>query len=322
MSVNVFGKYEYVYAVYTEKSFTRAAKKLFISQPSLSAAIKNIENQVGAPLFERNGGKVTLTQIGTEYISAAEKIMRAESDFFNRIHDIYNLEAGKLTVGGSNYLSSSALPRIINTFSSRYPNIEVSLVEANSTTLGNMVQNEEIDIVIDSFDETMDIYEGYPLHNERILLCVPREWEINKKLMKYQISPENVYRGQVDMENIPSVNLSAFAQESFVILKKGNDMHNRAMSIFENEGISPHVAFSVDQLNISYALAESGMGACFVTDTLFKLGRGSENVVLYNVEQKYGSRTLYIAFKKNRYCTNAMKKFIDTAKEVLIKNVL
>lgn len=313
----MFSKYKYVYAIYTEKSFTKAAKRLYISQPSLSAAIKNIEKKVGAPLFERSGHYIQPTEVGREYIAATEKIMHIESDFENRINDIYNLESGKLTVGGTNYLCSYVLPEIINRFTSLYPKIDVTLAEANSGKLLGMIDNEEIDILLDSYDENMYIHEGGPLLNERILLCVPAEWEINKRFKECQISPESIYGREVNLDNLAPVPVEAFADCPFILLKKGNDMYNRACDVFERKGIAPNVIFSVDQLNISYALAQSGMGACFVTDTLFKFGKFGNNTVLYNISKEHSSRMLYIAYKKNRYCTNAMAKFIDTAKEVV-----
>ncbi len=313
----MFSKYEYVYAIYTEKSFTKAAKRLYISQPSLSAAIKNIEKKVGAPLFERSGHYIKPTEIGREYIAAAEKIMHIESDFENRIHDIYSLESGKLTVGGTNYLCSYVLPEIINRFASSYPKIEVTLAEANSGNLLGMINNEEIDILLDSYDENMYIHEGGPLLNERILLCVPSQWKINECFKDSQISPESIFLKEVNLENVTPVPIEAFCDCPFILLKKGNDMYKRAYDVFEREGISPNVVFSVDQLNISYALAQSGMGACFVTDTLFKFGKFGNNTVLYNISKEHSSRVLYIAYKKNRYCTNAMRKFIKTAKEVV-----
>jgi len=315
----MFTKYEYVYAIYTEKSFTKAARKLFISQPSLSAAIKNIEKKVGAPLFERSGSKVALTEIGQEYVSAAEKIISIEKDFENRIHDIYNLETGKITVGGTNYLCSYVLPQIINKFTTSYPKIDVNLTEANSGILSNMINNEEIDIFLDSYDENMYVHEGSPLLNETVLLSVPAEWNINEKLKDYQIRPGSIYNGEVKLDEVPPVPMEAFSKEPFILLKKGNDMYERAFSIFEKNGIVPNVVFYVDQLNISYTLVESGMGAAFVTDTLFKFSKFGDNAVLYNISREHSSRMLYIAYKKNKYCTNAMRKFIDTAKDV-VKN--
>lgn len=315
----MFNKLKYVYAVYKERSFTRAAQKLFISQPSLSAAIKNVETEIGAPLFDRSGAEITLTEVGKAYIETAEKMIRLEEDFFNKLGDIYNLETGKLSVGGTNYLSSYVLPRIINRFTSLYPKIQVSLVEANSMNLSRMIEREEIDVIVDSFDNTMDAYQGYALTSEKILLCVPKDRKINERLKEFRILPEEIYRGECDFSKIPSVPIEAFSGEDFVLLKSGNDMYNRAMRIFEGAGMKPKVSFSVDQLNIAYALANSGMGLCFVTDTLFRFGDFSKNVHLYNVGGANFSRTLYVAYKKNKYCSSAMSKFIETAKEVVLR---
>ena len=111
--------------------------------------------------------------------------------------------------------------------------------------------------------------------------------------------------------------IERFKNENFILLKNGNDMYYRAMNIFNSSGITPKVLFSVDQLNISYALAESGMGLCFVTDTLVKYGGVHGNVSFYNVGEEHCSRTLYIAYKRGRYCTRAMREFIEIARELI-----
>lgn len=313
----MFSKYQYVYAVYREKNFTRAAEKLFISQPSLSAAIKNIEKKVGAPLFERSALGAAPTQIGEEYIDACKKIMSVENEFERKLYDIYNLESGHISVGGTNYLSSYVLPAVINRFKSLYPKIEVTLTEANSSTLRDMIINEQIDLVIDSFDTPEDIYHACPLSSERILLCVPAGWEINNHLKPFRIYPESIYNGDIKLDEIAPVSIEMFRDESFVLLKNGNDMYNRAMAVFDSKGIVPRISFSVDQLNISYALAEAGMGICFVTDTLFKYRKFHKDVILYNLDSEYHSRTLYVAHKKNKYCSAAMSKFIEVSNEVI-----
>ncbi len=313
----MFKKLEYVYAVYKEKSFTKAAEKLYISQPSLSAAIKNIELEVGAPLFDRGGGSVSLTQIGVEYIRSAERIMSIKEDFLNRVNDIYNLDVGEIAVGGTNYLSSYVLPRIINKFSALYPHVNVTLVEAHSHVLREMIGKEEIDIVVDSFDETFDEYTKYQLTNERLLLCVPSDLAINKGLEDYAISPDEIYESKTNAFSKKAVPIEIFKDEKFILLKSGNDMYYRATKIFEKAKITPNVIFSVDQLNISFALAESGMGICFATDTLFRFGRFRDKITLYNVGDNQLARTLYIAHKNNKYCTSAMTKFIQVAKEVI-----
>ena len=312
----VFSKYNYVYEIYKERNFTKAAEKLFISQPSLSVAIKNIEKKLGAELFERQGNTVELTEVGKEYIACAEKIMACEKDFINRMNDINNLQTGKLVVGGTNYLSSYVLPKVINRFNKLYPNIEIELVEANSLALGEMVEKDLIDIIVDSFDD-LNEYNGFFLVSEEILLCVPKDREINNKLKKYQIDIEKIHTGAIDLKDIEAVSLELFKNENFVLLKKGNDMYNRAMRFFREKNIDVKVSYRVDQLNISYALADSGIGLCFITDTFLKYGGFSENVVLYKLSNGYYSRNLYVAYKKNKYCTKAMAEFIKISKEIL-----
>lgn len=309
----MFEKLEYVYAVYKERSFTKAAEKLFITQPSLSSAIKGIEKEIGAPLFDRTH-EVTLTEIGKEYIDAAEKILRIQEEFTSKINDIYGLETGKLVIGGTNYLSSYVLAPIVKRFSLQFPKIEVTLVEGNSTMLGEMLQREEIDVIMDSFDNQAQLREEIiPLISERIFLCAPATLEVNERLKEYAISDEMIKKDT--HHHFEIVPISEFKDEPFVLLKSGNDMYKNAMEIFQREGITPKVAFSVDQLNISYALAQSGMGLCFVTDTLVRYDTRSKNVVFYNVGKENCSRTLCVAHKKNKYLSNATKKFIEIAKQ-------
>ncbi len=313
----MFHKYEYVLAVYEEKSFTKAATKLFISQPTLSVAIKNIEAQLGAPLFERTGSQIVPTDVGREYLASAQKILQIEREFSHKLGDIYGLETGSITVGGSNYLSCYMLPKIMTRFSANHPKISVTPVEGTSLTLAKMIESEELDLVIDSFEGLTEQYECTPLLSESILLCVPADAPINNGLEQYCILPKDLQNGTIRLDEIPSLPIRHFANEKFILLKSGHNMHYRAMRAFEAAGISPSVRFFVDQLNISYAIAESGMGVCFVTDTFVHYARPRENIRLYKISEEEDRRTLYIAYKKNRYCSSAMREFIRTTQEMI-----
>ena len=313
----MFSKWRYVYELFKEQNFTNASKKLFISQPSLSAAIKNTEEKVGSPLFERTGHGVKLTEVGEEYIKAAEKMLNAENEFKNRLSDIYNLESGEITVGGANYVSSYILPKIITKFSTLHPKISIRLKEANSYTLSQMLDGGEVDIIVDSLDDVSEL-KKYPLCKEKIFLCVPKNYEINKHLKKYQINPESIRNSSLD--GIGAVSIDVFKNEPYILLKEENDMYIRASKVFDKKNIEPKVVFSVDQLNISYALSDSGVGLCFITDTFFKYAHHRENVVLYKIEEENNGRTLYAAHKNNKYCSNAMSEFINIAKEIIEKD--
>ena len=313
----MFQKYKYVLAVYEEGCFTKAAERLFISQPSLSVAVSNIEKKIGAPLFERCGKQLKLTEVGSAYIAAAQKIQQSEASFIKQLEDLNGLQTGKLVVGGSNFLCSYVLPQLFSSFRSKYPGVEITLIEANSVHLKEMLLKEDIDLVIDNFEDCDQFFDMYPLADEHILLCVPEGYKFNESLQQFQIKPQNLYENPDIIKQISSLKCSSLGEVPFVLLKSGNDMYERAKVIFEAEKISPNVVLSVDQLNISYALAESGFGACFITDTFFKYSKHSLNTVLYKLNHKVAERKLHIVHKKGRYCTKAMQEFIKIIQEAM-----
>ena len=315
----MFKKMEYVYEVYKEKSFTRAAEKLYISQPCLSAAIKKIEEKIGMPIFERRYSAVRPTKIGEEYIKAVEKMMSIEKDFDSKINDINQVQYGHITVGGSNYVSSYILPLVAAKFAQMYPKIEITLMEAGSNELEHMLNNEELDLMIDSFDNEDVLHESYPIIDEKILLAVPAGSKTNKGLEKYQINPHDIFVGKADIDKAPKISIEKFKDENFILLKSGHNMLKYAMKVFKNKNFTPKIAFKLDQLSTSYRFTALGNGACFLTDTIFKYHDFKDEVILYNLEES-GIRTLYIAQKRNRYTSNAMEKFIEIAKDTITKS--
>ena len=131
----MFQGMEYVYEVYKERSFSKAAANLFISQPSLSANVKRIEKKIGYPIFDRSTKPLGLTECGQHYIDAVEHIMQVENGFHDFVNDWSNLKTGQLILGGSSFFSSWVLPPLIGEFSRKYPLVKPLLLEENTATL-------------------------------------------------------------------------------------------------------------------------------------------------------------------------------------------
>ena len=110
-------QFKYALVLANEKSFSRAAESLGISQPSLSQYLKKIETEVGARLFDRSGSEVRLTDAGRAYIEAGKKILDIEHQMEGRISDINNNIEGSISVGVSPYRTISIMPEIIKEFS-------------------------------------------------------------------------------------------------------------------------------------------------------------------------------------------------------------
>lgn len=100
----MFDGKEYVYAVYEEKSFSKAAQKLYITQPALSTAIKKVEKKIGSPIFDRSTSPIGLTPSGEVYIDAIEKLFALEQNTINQLNNLNGLLTGKLSIGGTIFL--------------------------------------------------------------------------------------------------------------------------------------------------------------------------------------------------------------------------
>ena len=133
MDENMFANMRYVYEVYKEGSFSKAAERLYISQPALSATVKKIEKKIGMQLFDRSTVPIQLTECGKKYIRTAEKMMDLEEEFACYVGNLNELRTGRLSIGGTYLFIAFVLPDIVKRFREKYPNIKISLVEGHTS---------------------------------------------------------------------------------------------------------------------------------------------------------------------------------------------
>ena len=144
---------KYVYEVYKERSFTKAAQNLYISQPSLSARIKKIEEIIGEPLFDRSTTPLQLTEVGKVYIEAAEEITQIEQRVENYINDLAGLKTGNLAVGASTLFAAYVVPSLITQFNQKFPDVHIQLIEGNTAELEEMLLDGSTFRLWDNADE-------------------------------------------------------------------------------------------------------------------------------------------------------------------------
>ena len=310
---------DYIYEVYKEKSFSLAAKKFFISQPALSAMVKKVEIQLGVTIFDRSTSPITLTEAGKIYIKSIEEMRSLKKRLQEELNDMGALKTGKLILSGENFVSSFIMPKIIMKFAEVYPGIKVELVESNSPDLRQLLLTDAIDLLI-AHDFDSKLYSCEPLFDEMVILAVPKKLNINNNLVDCALSLQDLKTGRHNSVSCPTVNLYAFKDEEFLILKKGNDMQRRAQILCENAGFTPNARIYLDQLITSYNMACAGMGIAFVTDILATSANG-ENCVYYKIKGEDTTRRMYIGYKRNRYISKACSAFINTAKEVFFANL-
>lgn len=302
----MFSHADYVYAVYTERSFTKAAEKLYISQPALSATVRKLEKDLGYPIFERGIKEVVPTAIGMRYIEAAGQVLSIAKQLQRQTDDLLQLRTGSITLGSTTFIASYVLPCLLREFSRLYPGITVNLLVEQSTILQEKLEKGLVDMAIDNTLSCDPEYEYTPLFTERIIVGIPEEYPINQKLSKFQLPPI-----PEDWTAIPKLNISLLKDQPFILLKSGNNMRQTAGGIFSEKGIKPKICYEFDQLMTSISFAQNGFGVCFLTDTLLRFGQTCKNLTLYQPDTAFPERILYAIRKKNKYLPSAAQALLE-----------
>lgn len=306
----------YIRMVYEQRSFTKAAEKLYISQPSLSAMVKKAEAELGAAIFDRSAVPLELTEAGQAYMDFIEETARNEAILNEKLWDIQNLNKGHVCVGGSNYILSNILPLVLRRILPSYPDILFETVEENSFSLRQMLFSGALDLVIDSSSAEDSALIYHRLFEERILLAVPAADPVNERLAPYRIIAAQLADKEWTELCLPPEHMRAALKRPFILLKSENDMYQRASAVFRHYKLQPRVVLQLDQLNTSLQYTGYGLGCSLVTDTLFRYGSIRPDICLYAIDAPACRRRLCVVHKKGKYISKAGNLFIQTAQEI------
>ncbi|MBQ7215611.1 MAG: LysR family transcriptional regulator [Synergistaceae bacterium] len=301
----------YIYAVYKAGSFSKAAENLYITQPALSMSVKKIEASLGMPLFDRTARPLQLTEAGRIYVAGIEKMLALDEDIKNQIHDINSLKIGSLCIGGSHYINAYILPEAIAAFSAKYPGISLELVEASSALLADMLSDRLIDITFSCRDDLIANFGHTPAFTDHILLAVsPDIMELDCGL-----SAGEVLRGRHLEPGCPAIPNKALDGLEYILLSEGNNLHDRAMTIFEEAGIRPRIRLEISQLATSYHLARAKLGAAFISDRM--IFPQEESLKFYRVDSAVTERQFYAVLPRREYTSKAVRAFVEIVREEL-----
>lgn len=300
---------KYVYQVYLDGSFSKAAENLHLTQPALSIAIQKIEASIGMPLFDRSARPLQLTAAGEIFVDAIKRMESLEQDLKHQISDIQNLNSGEIRLGGSHYLNAYVLPKVLSGFSQEYPGIRLTLVEEGSDVLADMLTERKLDLTFSCNTSFMRDFERYPLFHDHILLAVPTTAPINQSVSKLALTADDIICGRHLQPDCASVSLNTFCDLEYILLTPGNNLYDRAVQLFKNAGFEPKIKLQLSQLVTAYHLASENFAATFVSDRMI---RNSEvPLVFYKIDPALSDRLFYILLPNRIYTSHAVKRFIQ-----------
>lgn len=300
---------DYVYAVYENKSFSRAAQQLYISQPALSAAIKKVEEEIQLPLFDRSCNPVQLTAAGEYYIESIEKIMAIEKEMAAHFNGLS--KQGTVHVGSASFFCAYILPTIVQEFKVKFPGYSVNILEANADDLVKCLRSGIVDIILDVENLDANTFQSRVWAQEQIVLAVPSGYEINRRLASCRLTFADMSRGRYREQTCPQVSLKQFEQEPFLLLKKGNDMYQRGLKMCRQAGFVPKVAMYLDQLLTAYYIACSGKGITFVRAGVTHCLEPTDKLFFYKLDDKNAMRNIMLYSKKSQPLSKIGTDFID-----------
>lgn len=310
---------QYVYQVYQDGSFTKAAERLYLTQPALSMAVRQEEKRLGAALFDRSRRPLALTPEGEAYIRAAEQVKHLEADLGRELDDLRDMRTGRLHVGGTHYLNCFLLADLLAGFSRRYPGVQLEVSEDSSVRLARRLERREMDLIFSCAPELIERFEHQPAFYDHILLAVPRDISMSGDLAQGAMSAEDIQAGRHLSPAQYRVPLKQFRELEFILLQRGNNLYERSARMFDEAGFVPKVKLELSQLVTAYRFADNGIGATFVCDRIIQKAP-SQNLCFFSLDSKEVDRLFYTLLPQRNYTAHAVKTFIAYVLEQLETN--
>lgn len=300
---------EYIYAIYQERSFSKAAQKLYVSQPWLSSVVKKVEQEIKTPLFNRSTNPISLTPAGEYYIQQVEKVMAIETDMREHFTAL-NGPGTELHIGSSMFFCTYVLPQLFKEFQEQNPQITLTLTEGNSAVMAEKLLDRKLDFFLEAEPLQDAKIRSDAWCTEEIVLAVPARFSINQKLEKYCYSFDELLKRNEPGGKKPAVPLTAFQDEPFLLLQKNNDIYRRSMELCEHAGFVPKASVFLTQMMTAFYLVCEGQGVSFLRSTIPEYVAPTDSVVFYQLDDPIAVRSIYLSYLK-RSTNPVQQKLID-----------
>ncbi|MFZ4833313.1 LysR substrate-binding domain-containing protein [Rouxiella sp. Mn2063] len=233
----------YFVEVVRQQSFTRAAEKLFVTQPTISKMLRHLEEELQCTLLIREGRRLHLTDSGQALYQRGLNILEEFRQLEAELEDINNVKSGRLRLGIPPMVGTQ-MADLIGTFRQRYPGIELIISELGGLVVQQAVISGELDLAITALpsDSSLPI-TSMPLFSHPLYVVAPRN--------EYWLSQT-------------CVPIAALANESILIYNEGFALYRQLMAVFSQQGFTPKIAARSGQWDFLAAMVKTGMGVAIL----------------------------------------------------------
>lgn len=240
-----FNQLRYVCAIAETGSFSRAAERCHVAQPSLSQQVLKLEEDLGAKLFDRLGRSVRLTEAGRAFVPHARSILHQMEAARAGVEDKRTDVRGSVSVGVIPTIAPYIMPRYTARFAKKYPEAKLRIVEETTPVLVESLRNLSIDLAILALPLRHKEFELFPLRTEPLFAVLPKD---------------HPRAGQ------KSLALKDLRGEPFVMLRDGHCFRDLSVSACARARITPHIAFESGQFSSLLGMVAAGVGVSLVPE--------------------------------------------------------
>jgi len=293
---------EYFLTVAREGSISKAAEKLYLSQPYLSQCISRLEQELGMKLFDRSHSPLTLTEAGRLYQSYLESVGNLTGKLESQLKELKTDSRQTLNVGMTLWRGSVLLPDILPVYTKTHPDVRIVVHEYHSIKLTELLLEEKIDFALMNIPNRMEelIYET--VFHERMLLVVNRG--------------NPVIRGmETSVEDPAPVDLSLFKKERFILLPGDQVMGQAQENLFAKVNMTCVDTLYTTSSTTAVNLVSAGFGVTFLPEGGIRQVPHLERLAFFTVDHPPFSVPLLFLHKKNMFVTPQAREFMDMTRE-------
>lgn len=300
---------EYIIKIAEENNITHAAEKLFITQSALNQQLLKLEKELGTPLFYRSRTDWHPTPAGEIYLETARKILLLKKEAYNKIHDLCEIEKGKLSIGFTPGRGIAMFTHVYPPFHALYPNIEMIPNELSVHDQFPLLQAGQLDIGFMTLlkKQRKTGFEYLPFSSEELFLVVPTS--LAEILGDKLISSQDF---GTDSHSIPIANLAVLKEEPFVLTHKTSTIRELVDSIFKESGFAPNVLFETENNHAIISMVRSKICCGIVPEYYVD---PTEPELTYYALPGHPNWEIVATYKKGHYLTKAARALLSLVEE-------
>ncbi len=289
----------YFIEVVKQKSFTRAASNLHLTQPTISKMVKDLEDDLGVILLDRRGRDIRLTDAGQLVMEQALQIVESFTNLSIQLEGMMDLQTGSVRIGIPPMVGSSFFSNVITEFHHSYPNITIQMEEVGSKEVLREIDNGILDFGVVLLPIDMETFDVFQFWKEDILLLIPANHPFASK---------------------QSVQMVDLAKESLILFREDFSLHDQVLTACNMNGFVPDVVCKSSQWDFISRMVQANLGIAFLPRTICNQVH-LDNVQTIPVTDFHIDWNLALIWKKGTYMSFASRELLSMARKLSNENI-